>query len=435
MNNLEGQNPENVRKVDADAPQLQGLRSLHDHELAEGVPDVRGWKVVDSNGNRIGKVDDLIVDPVAQVVRYIDVDLRDSASPDDDKDYHLLIPVGTARLEDDDDVVVAQNLSTDQLDTYPRASRGGINRDYESSVRTFYDNSYRSGGQYFGESRADDVVGGRQTGSMGSTPGTDMDDVSVSRSDNESSLNEFRNSGSYGNVSNLDTSSDMDNMDTRSDPGNDQLDIPVTGSTSTTVTDSYTISGAGRRDEVDFDQDREINDADISSRGSSDLMGDSYSSDRETGLDSSTALRDSDILDSPSRFENRGIIDGGDNLASGAYGSKFMDEDRDTNRNNLTSGQRDDLRNDQINDLHDDRTSSYTDRGNELSGVAESHLRRPNTRSNQPEPGSLGQTDFYTDSYFDETRFFGNRYAGQRRGGVSTFPEGEGRFSFRRRSI
>jgi hypothetical protein len=434
MNNLEGQNPENIRRVDANASQLQGLRSLHEHELAEGVPDVRGWKVVDNNGNRIGKVDDLIVDPVAQVVRYIDVDLRDSASPDDDKDYHLLIPVGTARLDDNDDVVVAQNLSMDQLDNYPRASRGGINRDYESSVRTFYDNSYRSGGQYFGESRADDVVGDRQ---VGSSMGNTMDDVSVSRREHESDLNEFRNSGSYGNVSNLDTSSDLDNMTTRSDldNDNDKLDIPVTGSTSTTVTDSYTISGAERRDEVDFDKDRDFNDADITSRGSSDLMGDSYSSDRETGLDSSTALRDSDILDSPSRFENRGIIDGGNNLASGAYGTNFMDEDRDTNQNNLRSGQKDDLRNDQINDLHDERTSSYTDRGNQLSDFTENHLRQPDARSNQTEPGTFGGTDFYTDSYFDETRFFGNRFAGQRRGGLSTFPEGEGRFTLRRRNI
>jgi hypothetical protein len=163
MNSFEGQDAGNVRKVDANAYQLQGLRSLHDHELAEGVPDVRGWKVVDRNGDRIGRVDDLIVDPAAQAVRYIDVDLRDSVSPDDDKDYHLLIPVGTARLDDQDDCVHADNLIKDQLGSYPRATRGGINRTYENDVRTFYDNDTRSAGQYFGNSRTDDVIGDRHS--------------------------------------------------------------------------------------------------------------------------------------------------------------------------------------------------------------------------------------------------------------------------------
>ncbi len=536
MNSFEGQDAGNIRKVDGNTYNLQGLRSLHDHELAEGVPDVRGWKVVDRNGDRIGRVDDLIVDPTAQVVRYIDVDLRDSASPDDDKDYHLLIPVGTARLDDHDDCVHADSLTKDQLGTYPRATRGGINRSYENDVRTFYDNDTRSAGQYFGNSRTDSVVGDRQLDSqVGSSLGTDMSAMRSASPDDTSSfhgsrdlgtgtsldagnslnaggtsLDEFRSTDTYSNVSNLDTPADLDRVDDqtlRNEASN--LDIPVTGSTGSTshleVTDRYTISASDRAgSDVDRSNDLRSSDLDrnhlnttpafTSGTGlgnASDINNasrlDNASSDDPTGLDSATGMRDTDILNAPTPLENRGIIDGGTNLASGAYADNFTDEDRDNrnrpdNRNDLNRTTLNDQRMDPStlgttglnmgstevrtsgfdadrtaftseNDLHSssrmddvntsgsgnvnpDGTNSFTDRNNELSNFAENHLRQPGSvRDNQTEPGSLSANDFYTDSHFDETRFFGNRLAGQRRGGISTFPEGEGRFTLRRRNI
>ncbi len=522
MNSFEGQNAGNIQNADGNTYNLQGLRSLHDHELAEGVPDVRGWKVVDRNGDRIGRVDDLIVDPTAQVVRYIDVDLRDSASPDSDKDYHLLIPVGTARLDDHDDCVHADNLTKDQLGNYPRATRGGINRSYETDVRTFYDNDTRSAGQYFGNSRTDSVVGDRQLDAqIGSSLGTDMSALRSASPDDASSfhgsrdlhtdthltagspagLDEFRSPDTYSNVSNLDTPADLDKVDDRTLRNEaDNLDIPVTGSTGSTpgnlvVTDRYTISADDRTGGSDVDRSSDLNNrnntpAFTSSSGlgsATDINDasrlDNASSDDPTGLDSATGMRDTDILNRPTPLENRGIIDGGTNLASGAYANNFMDEERndldrrnDPNRTSLndqpmnpstlgTTGanmgstelRSTDLHSDRtvftnLNDpnasdastvntgqsgnLNPDGTNSYTDRKNELSDFAENHLRQPGSvRDNQTEPGTLTNTDFYTDSHFDETRFFGNRVAGQRRGGITTFPEGEGRFTRRRRTI
>ncbi len=526
MNAFEGQESGNVRNVDGNTTyNLQGLRSLHDHELAEGVPDVRGWKVVDRNGDHIGRVDDLIVDPAAQVVRYIDVDLRDSASPDDDKDYHLLIPVGTARLDDHDDCVHADNLSKDQLGTYPRATRGGINRTYENDVRTFYDNDTRSAGQYFGNSRTDGAIGDRQLDAqIGSSLGTDMAAMRSASPDDSSfhgsrdlhtgsdltaggtaGLDEFRSPDTYSNVSNLDTPADLDKVDDRALRNEaDNLDIPVTGSTGTTgsnlvVTDSYTISAGDRTGGSDVDRSNDLNRGDLdrnnlnttpaftSATGlgnASDINDasrfDNASTDDPTGLDSATGMRDTDILTKPTPLENRGIIDGGTHLASGAYAHNFIDEDRDdrdvnrttlsdqamnpstlgttglnmgstevgstglhadrtafTNQNDLNaSGQPGSVNTSGSGNLNPDGTNSFTDRKNELSDFAENHLRQPGSvRDNQTEPGSLSGTDFYTDSHFDETRFFGNRLAGQRRGGISTFPEGEGRFTLRRRNI
>lgn len=54
---------------------------LHNHRIASGDPDVRGWEVVASDGRRLGRVHDLLVDTGSQRVRYLDVELdRDLAS-------------------------------------------------------------------------------------------------------------------------------------------------------------------------------------------------------------------------------------------------------------------------------------------------------------------------------------------------------------------
>ncbi|HJX29551.1 MAG TPA: PRC-barrel domain-containing protein [Thermoanaerobaculia bacterium] len=45
------------------------------YKVAEGDPDVRGWDVMDRDGNRIGEVDDLLVDTRALKVRYLEVRL------------------------------------------------------------------------------------------------------------------------------------------------------------------------------------------------------------------------------------------------------------------------------------------------------------------------------------------------------------------------
>lgn len=52
---------------------LQRLSDADDWEISEGYPDIRGWDVMDAEGNRIGRVDDLLVDTSAERVRAIEV--------------------------------------------------------------------------------------------------------------------------------------------------------------------------------------------------------------------------------------------------------------------------------------------------------------------------------------------------------------------------
>lgn len=85
----------------------ESLDRLGDYKVADGFPDPRGWEVRTTEGRRIGKVDDLLVDRQAMRVKYLDVELdRDVAQRRGD-DRHVRIPVGAARLDDArDDVVV-----------------------------------------------------------------------------------------------------------------------------------------------------------------------------------------------------------------------------------------------------------------------------------------------------------------------------------------
>jgi hypothetical protein len=68
--------PNPTGKLDEAVPgALVPLRSLPQEHLASGDPDVRGWAVLGDDGNRIGAVDDLLVDAEARKVRFLIVAL------------------------------------------------------------------------------------------------------------------------------------------------------------------------------------------------------------------------------------------------------------------------------------------------------------------------------------------------------------------------
>ncbi|HYW51219.1 MAG TPA: PRC-barrel domain-containing protein, partial [Gemmatimonadaceae bacterium] len=155
--------------------QLAHLKDL-DFKIAEGEPDIRGWDVRGTDGQKIGKVEDLLVDTAAMKVRYIEVHLdkdiaqqigrsadvsthniadtaasRDVASTDDRKSSdragrYVLIPIGVARLDDDGDDVLLDAQAA-QMIGLPAYDRNTIDRDYESSVvDKFKDGASRAAG-------------------------------------------------------------------------------------------------------------------------------------------------------------------------------------------------------------------------------------------------------------------------------------------------
>lgn len=55
---------------------LQRLSKTSDFQVAPDEADVRGWKVVGRDGESIGKVDDLLIDPTRMKVAQLDVDIK-----------------------------------------------------------------------------------------------------------------------------------------------------------------------------------------------------------------------------------------------------------------------------------------------------------------------------------------------------------------------
>jgi hypothetical protein len=55
---------------------LQRLSKSSEYEVAPNEADVRGWTVVGRDGEKIGKVDDLLVDPARMKVAQLDVDIK-----------------------------------------------------------------------------------------------------------------------------------------------------------------------------------------------------------------------------------------------------------------------------------------------------------------------------------------------------------------------
>ncbi|HEX6069110.1 MAG TPA: PRC-barrel domain-containing protein [Longimicrobiaceae bacterium] len=107
------------------------LDELDGFQVAEGDPDVRGWQVCDAGGERIGEVDELLVDTEALKVRYLDVELDDSSVADD---RHILIPVGYARLHERDDRILVDTLDRDRLSSLPPYSQEPLTREYETTI-------------------------------------------------------------------------------------------------------------------------------------------------------------------------------------------------------------------------------------------------------------------------------------------------------------
>jgi sporulation protein YlmC with PRC-barrel domain len=91
-----------------------------DFKVASEDPDPRGWHVLSADGRRVGKIDDLIVDQQAAKVRYLVCDLdEDELGIKEDRDRHVLIPVGFARLIEKEKRVVVDTISSEDVATMP----------------------------------------------------------------------------------------------------------------------------------------------------------------------------------------------------------------------------------------------------------------------------------------------------------------------------
>ena len=124
-----------IYKTD-DGVRIAPLSELDDFEVAEGYPDIRGWRVASADGEEVGKVRDLLIDVDQMRTRYLDVRLTKqlAASPGD---RDVLIPIGTAQVVEGKDVVRVP-LTAERVGLLPLYERGRLTRTYELELRRHF---------------------------------------------------------------------------------------------------------------------------------------------------------------------------------------------------------------------------------------------------------------------------------------------------------
>lgn len=88
-----------------------------DYKIAESQPDIKNWKILDLTGKKVGKVKDLLFDTEALKVRYIVTNLKKGDFLDEDRE--VLIPIGHAQLDRENDRVVVPDVTRDKLSALP----------------------------------------------------------------------------------------------------------------------------------------------------------------------------------------------------------------------------------------------------------------------------------------------------------------------------
>src|SRR5688500_5318894 len=103
-----------------------------DFSIVDGEPDIRGWDVRNSQGRKIGEVEELIVDAQRKKVRYMVIDLDDNELDLDDR--KVIIPIGLAELHTKDDDVILPNIQAEQLRALPEYDEDRLDQTVESKV-------------------------------------------------------------------------------------------------------------------------------------------------------------------------------------------------------------------------------------------------------------------------------------------------------------
>jgi len=120
-------------------PVLRRLRDLPSFKMAPDNPDVRGWTVRGSDGQPLGVVDELLVDPVGQTVRYLNVqltpDLPGVPAPGSHADHHVLLPLAAVHLDAEASNVFVTALSQQNIRAYPLFVEFQLVPGFEEAMR------------------------------------------------------------------------------------------------------------------------------------------------------------------------------------------------------------------------------------------------------------------------------------------------------------
>jgi len=131
---------------------IKNLKELRgsNFEIKDGQPDIINWEVKNSSEDKIGTVSDLLFDEENNKVRYIVLSLEGNIWQLEER--KVLIPIGVAELDKENDDVILPNITTQQLNVLP---------DYDGDIVVSTD-SELYGHKDFDE---ENIYARRQTGS------------------------------------------------------------------------------------------------------------------------------------------------------------------------------------------------------------------------------------------------------------------------------
>jgi hypothetical protein len=113
-----------------------------DFDIVKDEPDIRGWDIKNTNGEKIGAVEELIVDAKEKKVRYMVVDLDDNELKLNHR--KVLVPIGLAELDRDHDDVLMPSVSPQQFNELPEYDRNNLTGDVERRICSTLDRREQS---------------------------------------------------------------------------------------------------------------------------------------------------------------------------------------------------------------------------------------------------------------------------------------------------
>ena len=121
------------------------MSETKDFKIGSGAPDPRGWNVFGSDGERLGTVSDLLVDPAALKIRYLDVDLLDDLFHLTD-DRHVLVPLDHVDLKERGNDVWVHGLTAAEAARLPAYPGGAVEPWMERTVTQTFGQTIRGEG-------------------------------------------------------------------------------------------------------------------------------------------------------------------------------------------------------------------------------------------------------------------------------------------------
>lgn len=104
-----------------------------DFSIVEGEPDIRGWDVKNTSGQKVGEVEELILDALQRKVRYMVVELDDN-DLDLEDGKRVLIPVGLTKLDKEEDNVIMPSIKVEQLKALPAYDADALDDETERVI-------------------------------------------------------------------------------------------------------------------------------------------------------------------------------------------------------------------------------------------------------------------------------------------------------------